>query len=54
MKRILVIFFACVSVSLSSLAQSKGNTTSDEKQRIPIKPIVVEGEITGVPDGTPI
>ena len=51
MKKILVIFFACVSVCLSSWAQSKGNTTSDEKQRIPIKPIVVEGEVTGVPDG---
>ena len=54
MKKILVIFFACVSVSLSSLAQSKGNTTSDEKQRIPIKPIVIEGEVSGVPDGTPV
>lgn len=51
MKRILVIFFACVSVSLSFWAQFKGNTTSDEKQRIPIKPIVIEGEVTGVPDG---
>ena len=51
MKKILIIFFACVSVCLSSWAQSKGNTTSDEKQRIPIKPIVVEGEVTGVPDG---
>lgn len=51
MKKILIIFFACVSVCLSPWAQSKGNTTSDEKQRIPIKPIVVEGEVTGVPDG---
>ena len=54
MKKILIIFFACVSVCLSSWAQSKGTTTSDEKQRIPIKPIVIEGEVSGVPDGTPV
>ena len=52
MKKTLIIFFACVSVCLNSWAQ--GNTTSDEKKRIPIKPIVIEGEVSGVPDGTPI
>lgn len=37
-----------------SWAQDKNTSASDEKQRIPIKPIVIEGEVTGIPDGTPI
>ena len=37
-----------------SWAQDKNTSASDEKQRIPIKPIVIEGEVTGVPDGTPV
>lgn len=53
MKKSLILLFACVQW-LGALAQSRGNTKSDEKLRIPITPIVVDGEVTGVPDGTPI
>ena len=53
MKKSLILLFACVQW-LGALAQSQGNTKSDEKLRIPITPIVVDGEVTGVPDGTPI
>ena len=53
MKKSLILLFACVQW-LGALAQSQGNSKSDEKQRIPITPIVVDGEVTGVPDGTPI
>ena len=41
-------------IATCSWAQDKNTSTSDEKQRIPIKPIVIEGEVTGVPDGTPV
>ena len=41
-------------IATCSWAQDKNKSTSDEKQRIPIKPIVIEGEISGVPDGTPV
>ena len=53
MKKRLILLFACVQW-FGALAQSQGNTKSDEKLRIPITPIVVDGEVTGVPDGTPI
>ena len=35
--------------TLSLWGQNKENV-----QRIPIKPIIVEGELTGVPEGTPV
>ena len=38
-------------IATCSWGQVKNTSSSDEKQRIPIKPIVVEGEVTGVPDG---
>ena len=41
MRQSLITFFICLSVSLVK-----------ERQRIPIDPIIVEGEVTGVPDGT--
>lgn len=41
-------------IAICSWAQDKNTSASDEKQRIPIKPIVIEGEVTGVPNGTPV
>lgn len=41
-------------IATCSWGQVKNTSSSNEKQRIPIKPIVVEGEVTGVPDGTPV
>lgn len=41
-------------IATYSWAQDKSTSASDEKQRIPIKPIVIEGEVTGVPNGTPV
>lgn len=38
--------------SLTSWAQDNDASTSKEELKIPIKPIVVEGELTNVPDGT--
>lgn len=38
--------------SLTSWAQYNDASTSKEELKIPIKPIVVEGELTNVPDGT--
>lgn len=35
-------------------AQDNNISTDDEKQRIPINPIIIDGEVTGVPDGTPV
>lgn len=40
--------------SLTSWAQYNDASTSKEELKIPIKPIVVEGELTNVPDGTPV
>ena len=49
-----IISFLLLLIATCSWAQDKNTSTSDEKQRIPIKPIVIEGEVTGIPDGTPI
>ena len=51
MRQSLITFFICLSVSLGALAQPEG-VKIKERQRIPIDPIIVEGEVTGVPDGT--
>ena len=53
MRQSLITFFICLSVSLGALAQPEG-VKIKERQRIPIDPIIVEGEVTGVPDGNPI
>ena len=49
-----IISILLLLIATYSWAQDKSTSSSDEKQRIPIKPIVVEGEVTGVPDGTPV
>ena len=53
MKRNLISLLLLLIVTCS-WAQDKGTSASDEKQLIPINPIIVEGELTGVPDGNPI
>ena len=47
-----IISILLLLIATYSWAQDKSTSSSDEKQRIPIKPIVVEGEVTGVPDGS--
>ncbi len=49
-----IISLLLLLTATCSWAQDKNTSTSDEKQRIPIKPIVIEGEVTGVPDGAPV
>ena len=49
-----IISLLLLLIATCSWAQDKDTSASDEKQRIPIKPIIVEGELTGVPDGTPV
>ncbi len=49
-----IISLLLLLIATCSWAQDKNTSTSDEKQRIPIKPIVIEGEVTGVPDGAPV
>ena len=46
-----IISLLLLLIATCSWGQVKNTSSSDEKQRIPIKPIVVEGEVTGVPDG---
>ena len=46
-----IISLLLLLIATCSWGQVKSTSSSDEKQRIPIKPIVVEGEVTGVPDG---
>lgn len=53
MKNYYFIFLFCVFSVLNSWAQSQ-DIFSENKQRIPILPIVVDGEVTDVPDGTPV
>ena len=38
--------------TLSLWAQNKETSSSENVQRIPIAPIIIDGEVTGVPDGT--
>ena len=38
--------------TLSLWAQNKDTSSSENVQRIPIAPIIIDGEVTGVPDGT--
>ena len=49
-----IISILLLLIATYSWAQDKSTSASDEKQRIPIKPIVIEGEVTGVPNGTPV
>ena len=46
-----IISILLLLIATCSWGQVKNTSSSDEKQRIPIKPIVVEGEVSGVPDG---
>ncbi len=46
-----IISLLLLLIATCSWGQVKNTSSSDEKQRIPIKPIVVEGEVSGVPDG---
>ena len=41
-------------IATCSWAQDKNASTDDKKQRIAIKPIIIDGDVTGVPDGTPV
>ena len=47
-----IISLLLLLIATCSWGQVKNASTDDEKQRIPIKPIVIEGEVTGVPDGS--
>ena len=49
-----IISILLLLIATYSWAQDKNKSASDEKQRIPIKPIVIEGEVTGVPEGYPV
>lgn len=53
MKNYYFIFLFCMFSVLNSWGQTQDSKNSEEK-RIPIDPIIVEGELTGVPDGTPV
>ena len=46
------LIFCLLLFSLTSLAQPKDVPTPNEALRTPVKPIIVEGELTNVPDGT--
>lgn len=52
MKNYYFIFLFYVFSILNSWGQSQDALSSENKQRIPIDPIVVDGEVTDVPDGT--
>ena len=47
-----IISILLLLIATYSWAQDKSTSSSDEKQRIPIDPIVIDGEVTDVPDGT--
>ena len=49
-----IISLLLLLIATCSWAQDKNTSASDEKQRIPIKPIVIEGDVKGIPDGTPV
>ncbi|MBO4482205.1 MAG: AhpC/TSA family protein [Prevotella sp.] len=49
-----IISLLLLLIATCSWAQNKNASASNEKQRIPIAPIIVEGEFNGVPDGTPV
>ena len=51
MKRNLISLLLLL-IATCSWGQVKNTSSSDEKQRIPIDPIVIDGEVTDVPDGT--
>ena len=38
--------------TLSLWGQNKDTSSSENVQRIPIAPIIIDGEVAGVPDGT--
>ena len=51
MKRNLISLLLLL-IATCSWGQVKNASTSNEKQRIPIEPIIIDGEVTDVPDGT--
>lgn len=46
-----IISLLLLLITSCTWAQSH-NTSVENKQRIPIAPIIIDGEVTGVPDGT--
>ena len=49
-----IISLLLLLIATCSWAQDKNTSASADMQRIPIAPIIVEGEVTGVSDGTPV
>ena len=49
-----VLSILLLLIATCSWAQGQNAQASDEKQRIPMDPIVIDGELTDVPDGTPV
>ena len=47
-----IISLLLLLIATCSWGQVKNASTSNEKQRIPIEPIIIDGEVTDVPDGT--
>ena len=54
MKNYCFIFLFCAFSVLNSLGQSLDTLSSENKQRVLVDPIIVDGEVIGVPDGTRI
>ena len=49
-----IISLLLLLIATCSWAQDKNTSASAEMQRIPIDPIIIDGDVTGVPDGTPV
>lgn len=49
-----IISLLLLLTATCSWAQNKNTSASAEMQRIPIDPIIIDGDVTGVPDGTPV
>ena len=47
-----IISLLLLLIATCSWAQNKETSSSENVQRIPIAPIIIDGEVTGVPDGT--
>lgn len=47
-----IISILLLLIATCSWGQNKDTSSSENVQRIPIAPIIIDGEVTGVPDGT--
>ena len=47
-----IISLLLLLIATCSWGQNKDTSSSENVQRIPIAPIIIDGEVTGVPDGT--